>query len=338
MNSNNSIRIAIDAMGSDLAPQSEIEGIISYIKQEKRSDLEFFLLGDKIVIEKELLLHDLSNINCKIIHTEDNITMKDDATAALKIKKKSSIAVGVQMHKDGEVDAFLSAGNTGAMMSTATVLLGRVKGVSRPTIGTFFPTKAKTPTLILDAGANVDCKPKFLYEFAVMGSLYFKEMFGVEKPRVSLLNIGEESSKGNDVVLQSYKLLDESHLNFIGNVEGRDIFFDKADVIVCDGFTGNIILKFAESFLGFFKSTLKDYASKSLYKKLKLGLFAPTLKDVFKEFDYQEHGGVPLLGVNGVIIIGHGSSTGKAVRNMIKRSVEIIEKKLNYKIEQALTG
>lgn len=324
-------------MGSDSAPLSELQGVSDFanIHQEAKNT-QFFFIGKEDVIKQHLSSINLDNVDYKIIHTNEVVSMDDDATIALKQKKNSSIAVGIQMQKDGEIDAFLSAGNTGAMLSTSTVLLGRIKGVSRPTIGTFFPSLNVNPTLILDAGANVDSKAKFLYEFAVMGSLYFKEMFGVDKPKVALLNIGEEESKGNEVVLEAYKLLKESQLNFIGNVEGRDIFMGKADVIVCDGFTGNIVLKFAESILGFFKSTIRNYAEKSLFKKIRVGLFAPTLKDIFKDFDYQEHGGVPLLGVNGVIIIGHGSSTALAVENMIKRSIEIISKNLNKKIENEL--
>ncbi len=335
---NKKFRIAIDMMGSESAPLSELQGAADFSKNHNQAKkTQFFFIGNEDIINKNISSVDLKGIDYKIIHTDEIVSMDDDATIALKQKKNSSIAVGVQMQKNGEVDAFLSAGNTGAMLSTSTVLLGRIKGVSRPTIGTFFPSINSNPTLILDAGANVDSKAKFLYEFAVMGSLYFKEMFGVEKPKVALLNIGEEESKGNEVVLEAFKLLKNSQLNFIGNVEGRDIFIGKADVIVCDGFTGNIVLKFAESILGFFKSTIRNYASKSILKKLRVGLFAPTLKDIFKDFDYQEHGGVPLLGVNGVIIIGHGSSTALAVENMIKRSIEIISKDLNKKIENELS-
>lgn len=324
-------------MGSDNAPISEIQGIVDFAKvSPDLSNTEFYMIGKEDVIKQHLPSFNLSGINYKIVNADEVITMHDDPTTSLKTKKNSSIIVGIKMHKDNEIDAFLSAGNTGAMLSASTLILGRIKGVSRPTIGTFFPTIEKNPTLILDAGANVDSKSKFLYEFAVMGSLYFKEMFGVKEPRIGLLNIGEEESKGNEVALETFQLLKSSKLNFVGNVEGRDIFMAKADVIVCDGFTGNIVLKFAESILGFFKKTFKNYAEKSLVNKIKVGLLAPTIKDVFKDFDYQEHGGVPLLGVNGVIIIGHGSSTGKAVKNMIKRSIEIISKDLNNKIENEL--
>jgi len=337
LSENKKFRIAIDMMGSDLAPVSELQGVSDFANSHKEAkNTQFFFIGKEDIINNHISSIDLKNVDYKIIHADEIVGMDDDSTVALKQKKNSSIAVGVQMHKNGEVDAFLSAGNTGAMLSTSTVLLGRIKGVSRPTIGTFFPSLNVNPTLILDAGANVDSKAKFLYEFAVMGSLYFKEMFGVANPKVALLNIGEEESKGNELVLEAYKLLKESNLNFVGNVEGRDIFLGKADVIVCDGFTGNVVLKFAESILGFFKSTIRNYANKSIFKKLRVAVFAPTLKDIFKDFDYQEHGGVPMLGVNGVIIIGHGSSTALAVENMIKRSIEIISKNLNKKIENEL--
>lgn len=331
-------KIAIDLRGADNAPFSELEGVERYLQTKPEDKVRFILLGEQDIIEDALNEYNINKDLYEILPTSNQVTMDDEATAPLKTKKKSSIYKGVEFVKQARADAFLSAGNTGAMLSTATILLGRVKGVSRPTIGTFFPTSNNHPTLILDAGANIDSKPKFLYEFAVMGSLYFKEMFGVENPRVGLLNIGEEETKGTEVALATHKLLKESDLNFIGNVEGRDIFTGKSHVIVCDGFTGNIILKFAESFLGFFKTTVREYTKKSLYKKVKIGLIQPTLKEIFKDFDYQEYGGVPLLGVNGVVIIGHGSSSGKAVQNMIKRSIEIIKTNLNSKIEKALKG
>lgn len=324
-------------MGSDKFPISELDGVARFAEHGDHSDTMFYFIGDKEVIEKEIDNHNLYGVNYEIIHTTQTVNMDDEPTVALR-KRDSSIYKGIELHKEGKVDAFISAGNTGATMSTATILLKRIEGASRATIGTFFPTKEKRPTLILDAGTNIDSKPQFLQEFAVMGGIYYKEMYHIENPKIALLNIGEEESKGNEVALATHKLLKETNINFIGNVEGRDIFFGKADVIVCDGFVGNILLKFAESFLGFFKSTIKDYADQSLYKKMKIALFRPTLKEVFQGFDYQEHGGVPLLGVNGVVIIGHGSSSGKAVGNMIKRAIEIISVNLNKKIENALTG
>ncbi|MDC1068192.1 phosphate acyltransferase PlsX [Candidatus Kapabacteria bacterium] len=334
---NKKIRIAIDLMGSDKFPISELDGVARFNQHGIDSNTMFYFIGDEKTITKELPNHNLDGLDYEIVHTSEVVHMDDEATVALR-KRNSSIYKGIELQKEGKVDAFISAGNTGATLSISTILLGRIAGASRGTIGTFFPTMEKRPTLILDAGANIDSKPKFLEEFAVMGALYYKEMFQIENPKVALLNIGEEETKGNELALATHKLLKASKLNFIGNVEGRDVLFGKADVIVCDGFTGNILLKFAESFLVFLKQAIRGYADKGLYKKLKVGMFAPTLKDIFKEFDYQEQGGVPLLGVNGVVIIGHGSSTGRAVENMIKRAIEIISVNLNKKIETALSG
>jgi len=323
-------------MGSDNAPYSEVEGALLVSKLNLPVDIEIIFYGDEKLINEAIKTHPSYDLKYKIVHCSENVTMKDEATAAIKQKKDSSMNKGLTAHKNNEIDAFVSAGNTGAMMSTSTVLLGRIKGVSRPTIGTFFPSAGDYPKLILDAGANVDAKPKYLYEFAVMGSIYYSDSIGIKNPKIGLLNVGEEESKGNALAIETYKMLKESDLNFFGNIEGRDILMGEADVIVCDGFTGNIILKFAESFLTFLKASIKKYANQGIVKKLKVGMMVPTLKDVLSDFDYQEHGGVPLLGVNGVSIIGHGSSNGKAMHNMVLRAVEIVQNDLNKKIEKAL--
>jgi glycerol-3-phosphate acyltransferase PlsX len=191
--------------------------------------------------------------------------------------------------------------------------------------------------LVLDVGANIDTKPRYLYEFAVMGSIYATQMLGLEHPKVGLLNIGEEESKGNDILLEAYQLLKSSNLNFLGNVEGRDILNGTADVVVCDGFTGNVILKFAESVLDLFKTKLKSYAKKNIFNTIMFGLMKPAFKKVFAEFDYQKYGGVPILGINGVVIIGHGKSSPLAIQNMIYKAIEQIKKDINKKIEHALT-
>jgi glycerol-3-phosphate acyltransferase PlsX len=335
----NYFKIAIDVMGGDFAPVNEIEGVIKAFEVlGSKSNFEVVLIGKEGIITSHLNKYNLSNVRYSIINADEVITMKDDATSALKSKKNSSLYIGMELLRNKQVDAFLSAGNTGAMLSTATILLGRIKGVSRPTIGTFFPTMTGNPTLIVDVGANVDCKPRFLFEFAIMGAEYYKLMLGVEKPKIGLLNIGEEDSKGNEVSLLTNKMLKEVDVNFHGNIEGRDIFKGVVDVVVCDGFTGNIILKFAESFLSFFKHKVKSYADKSLINKLKVLSIKPTLKDIMKEFDYQEYGGVPLLGVNGIVMISHGSSSPKAIKNMIFRTIEVLEKDLNKNIEIALAN
>ncbi|MBU2471831.1 MAG: phosphate acyltransferase PlsX, partial [Bacteroidetes bacterium] len=243
--------------------------------------------------------------------------------------------VGLTLHKEGKADAFISAGNTGAVMSASTIILGRAEGVSRPTIGTPFPTE-KGPCLLLDAGANVDCKPQHLLEFGMMGSIYANYILGYDNPTVGLINIGEESTKGNEITLEAYNLLQKSKLNFIGNIEGRDILKGKANVIVCDGFVGNIVLKFAESVLGLLKAKFKDYTASNLLNKIWVGLMYRTLKKILKDFDYQEHGGVPLLGVNGISIIGHGGSTPKAIMNMILKAEDMLIKEVDRHIAEIM--
>ncbi len=331
------INIAIDIMGSDFAPESEIVGALEFLNENKDKSIKLFFVGEEELIKSEIEKHpSIKNFKFEIVNATQVITMGDDATAGVKSKKNSSISIGLDLLKDSKVNAFISAGNTGAILSTSTLKLGRIKGVSRPTIGSFFPTLKENPTLLLDVGANSEVKPQFLYEFAVMGQVYLSEMYNIKNPSIGLLNIGEEEKKGTETVQEAYKLLKESNLNFIGNVEGRDIFPGAADIVVCDGFVGNIVLKFAESFMGFFKETLKIYANQSPLKKIKVGLMAPTIKDVFRGFDYQDHGGVPLLGVNGVVIIGHGKSSPKAIKNMLYTALITYTKEINKKIEISL--
>ncbi|HYF04430.1 MAG TPA: phosphate acyltransferase PlsX [Patescibacteria group bacterium] len=333
-------RIALDAMGGDFAPHNEVKGAVAASRLFKGSTpVEIVFIGREAEIRASLKDVDTSGMRYSIAHADDVVTMDDEPSSVIKKKRQSSLYIGVDLHKKGEVEGFVSAGNTGAVMSTATLLLGRIKGVSRPTIGAFFPTeKTGIPTLVLDVGANVDSKPRHLYEFGVMGSIYSSHIIGNENPRVGLLNVGEEEVKGTEVVQQAHELLKNSGLNFIGNVEGRDIFKGSADVVVCDGFIGNIVLKFGESMLGFLKSKIKSYSERGIAQKLSVGAIAPTLKKVLKDIDYQEYGGVPLLGVNGVVIIGHGSSSPMAIQNMLLRAVEVVEKNVNNHIEAALNS
>ncbi len=339
MGNNNlkSVRIALDAMGGDFAPENEILGAIEVFNSGNiPAELEIVFVGDEHKIKKCLAANDTSRMKYSIVHADDVVTMKDDPTEVIKTKKKSSLYIGAELHAKGGADAFVSAGNTGAMLAMSTILMGRIKGVSRPTIGTFLPSDSKYPVLLLDAGANVDCKARFLYEFAVMGSIYTSQILGIERPKIGLLSIGEEEKKGNEAVRQAHQLLKDSNLNFIGNVEGGDIMNGSCDVVVCDGFTGNVVLKFAESFSGFLKKMFKNYANKSLANKLLMACAMPALKSVFKQFNYEEYGGVPLIGVNGVSIIGHGKSSPKAIKNMILKAVETVQKQVNGKIEIAL--
>ncbi|MBS4027119.1 MAG: phosphate acyltransferase PlsX [Ignavibacteriales bacterium] len=331
----NEIRIVIDAMGGDYAPRNVIHGTLSALRETKNR-FHVILVGKEKEIQQELQLVKGQNENLSIVHAEEILDMHDAPTSVLKSKRNSSISVGVVLQKEGKADAFVSAGNTGAVMSAGTLILGRIPGVSRPTIGAFFPTESGV-SLLLDAGANVDSRPQHLYEFAIMGSIYANAMFGIQNPKVGLLNVGEEKTKGNEVALETHNLLSHSQLNFIGNVEGRDVLKGTADLVVCDGFVGNIILKFAESVPSFLKSKFKQYAETGTLKKLLIGSLRGTLRKVFKSLDYEEYGGVPLLGVNGVIIIGHGGSSAKAIKNMILKAEETVQKKINERITKAIS-
>ncbi len=322
-------------MGGDFAPANIVAGGIEALR-ESNNRFEIIFVGIEADIKNEISKLNADGLNYSIVHASEIIDMHESPTTAFKQKKDSSIVVGLNLHREGKVDAFLSAGNTGAVMSASTLLLGRINGVSRPTIGTFFPSQ-KGACLLLDAGANVDCRPQYLVEFAMMGSIYANYILNSPNPTVGIINIGEESSKGNEVTIETHRLLKESKLNFIGNIEGRDILKGKAQVIVCDGFVGNIVLKFAESTLGFLKLKFSEYASESILKKIWVGLMYGTLKKILKDFDYQEHGGVPLLGVNGISLIGHGSSTPKAIKNMVYRAEELATKQIDKQIAKLMS-
>lgn len=325
-------------MGGDYAPANVVAGAIDALL-ETNSRFSLLLVGKEELVQQELQKHhgiaNLKQGSYEIANAREVIDFDDSATAAVKTKKDSSIAVGITLHRNGEVDAFVSAGHTGAMLSASTLILGRVKGVARPTIGALIPT-AKSPSFLVDAGTNVDCKPRHLFEFGVMGSIYVEAMLGKKNPSVGLLSIGEEENKGNEVTLEAFSLLKKSKLNFFGNVEGRDILQGKVDVVVCDGFVGNILLKFGESVPSFFKSKFMAFAEKSFLNKVVALVARNGMRTVMKELDYQEHGGVPLLGVNGVSIIGHGGSTPKAIKNMILRAEEMVQKKVNMRIHEAM--
>ncbi len=333
--SNKKYRIAIDAMGSDFAPENEVRGAELLGSEKTAQNAELIFVGKQELIEKTILGKSIK-LPYEIVNADEVITMEDKATSAIKEKRNSSLFIGNELVNEGRADAIISAGNTGAMMSAATIILGRIRGVSRPTIGSFFPTVASYPTLLLDVGVTVDSRPRFLYEYAVMGNIYYKNVLGEPNPRIGLLNVGEESSKGTEDYKEANKLLSESSLNFIGNVQGSDIFMANAHIIVCDGFTGNVILKFAESFLGFMKRKFKNFADKNIINKFKVALTVPALTAIATELDYQQYGGVPLLGVNGTVIIGHGKSSPLAIKNMLLRAIEAVESGVNKKIETAL--
>ncbi|RMD48679.1 MAG: phosphate acyltransferase PlsX [Ignavibacteria bacterium] len=328
----NLCRIAIDVMGGDNAPFNEIKGAVDAHKEV--GGFELILVGKEDEIKEVARHKNISLDGVQIVNATEVIRMNETPTVALKQKKDSSLVVGANLVKNGDADAFVSAGNTGAMMAASTLLIGRIKGVGRPTIGAPLPTINDKPCVVYDAGASVDSKPQHLLEYAMMADIYAKEIMGNKNPTIALLNVGEEEKKGNNLVLEAAKLLKESNLNFIGNVEGRDILMGKADIVLCDGFVGNILLKFGESFLSLLREKLRSHASKSLMNKIKVGLFKNTLKAALSDLDYQKHGGVPLLGIDGISIIGHGSSSPLAIKNMVLRAKEMHEKGLIQKFRE----
>jgi glycerol-3-phosphate acyltransferase PlsX len=334
MESPKKLRIALDTMGGDCAPEREVAGAVEALRAS-REQFEIVLVGDEQTIHHQLALQNAEHLPFTVVHASQVITMADSPTAALKQKKDSSLSVGMHLHKEGKVDACVSAGNTGAVLSAATLILGRIKNVSRPTIGTFIPAEHGT-CLLVDAGANVDCRAQHLYEFAVMGNIYVRLLKKKDRPSIALLNVGEEKSKGTEAAQEAHKLLLASSYNFIGNVEGGDILKSKADVVVCDGFVGNIVLKFGESVPSFLKSRLKQFSTKGVINKLAVGMALWPLKASLRDMDPNEEGGVPVLGVNGVTIIGHGSSTVKGIKNMILRAAEVAQSQVNRQIEKAL--
>ena len=326
-------RIILDAMGGDYAPLNCVLGAIE--AQAILSSVEIFLIGKKDVILSILKEKDLKFPEDRIISTTEVIEMDDVPLDAVKNKKNSSIVVGCQLVKDKFAHAFVSAGNTGAMMTASTLVMGRIPGVGRPSLGTFMPNSSGVTT-VFDVGSTVDSTPRHLLEYGIMGSIFVKEIYGIENPKVGLLSVGEEDTKGNEVTKAAFKLLQKAKLNFIGNVEGRDIFKGTAHVVVCDGFIGNIVLKFAESIKDFLPYLLKKQAKKSFLDGIRILISKSALKRALKSVDSQEYGGAPLLGVNGISIIGHGSSTPKAIKNMIVRAFEMHEKNIVTKIGESV--
>lgn len=332
---NENCRIAVDAMGGDFAPYNVVLGAIEAMKEDPSLDL--YLIGIKDKITSILKESNLSFDENKIIHADEVIEMSDNPTTSIKYKKNSSIAIGANLVKDKKADAFVSAGNTGAMMAASTLIIGRIKNVGRPTMGAPLPSTGRKMCMLIDVGASVDSKPNHFVENAILGSIYVKEIFGVNNPKIGLLSVGEEDSKGNEVSLKAFELLKNvSSINFIGNVEGRDILGGKADIVLCDGFVGNVILKFAESVLTILRHRIKSYADKGIINKVKALIVKNVLKKSLADFNADAQGGVPLLGIDGISIIGHGSSSIFAIKNMILKAKEMHNKKLIEKFEKAL--
>ena len=319
------MRIALDAMGTDRHPAVEVEGAVLALR-DLPEDFELLLIGDAERVGVELDRYvDAPRHRIEVVHAPDVIRPGEGAATAVRRKPKSSIVLGLTMQREGAADAFVSAGSTGAVMAASLFLLGPLRGVDRPAVATILPT-AVQPCLLIDSGANVDCKPTQLLQFARLGGIYVEDVWRRPSPRIGLLNIGEEPEKGDEVSVETHRLLRESDLNFIGNVEGRDIIRGVCDVLVTDGFTGNVLLKFYESVTGFMHGLLGAELAKA---QVSLNLDA-----LFRVFDYTEYGGAPLLGVNGVSIICHGGSPPRAIRNALRVARQAVETKMVGHIEQ----
>ena len=300
--------------------------------------LSVLLVGDEEELSRRLEQHSTIGLNIAICHAPEAVGMHESPSAALRKKKQSSIRIGLELVKRGEADAFISAGNTGAVMATALIVLGPLPGVERPAIALIVPT-LRGQSILLDVGANADCKARHLVQFAIMGDVYARQLMGRTSPTIGLLSIGEEESKGNELTREAFKALEEEpSLNFIGNVEGRVVFSGTADVIVCDGFTGNIALKISESAAEFFTVLLKEELSKGLVGKVGAVLARDAFRRFKKRVDYTEYGGAPLLGVRGVCIISHGRSTAKAIKNAIRVAAECVENRVNEHIKEGIAA
>ena len=325
------MRIALDAMGGDNAPQATVEGAYLYQKESQNRN-SVILVGNEDLIKAECAKHsDCGKQNISFKNAMQFIEMNESPTDALKKKQDSSMLVGIQMLKAKEADAFVSAGNTGAQMAASLLNLGRIKGVNRPAIGSFIPSE-KGMVFLIDVGANADCKPINLLQFGIMGRIFVDHIFNKQDLTIGLLNIGEEEKKGNEITIAAHQLMKENCQGFIGNIEGRDILKGKVDVVVCDGFVGNIILKFAESIMGVLTKSIKRNLGSNLFVNLGALLVKPAFSELRRNYDYEEYGGVPLLGVNGISIICHGSSTGKAIKNAIIVAEQMGLKKVNEHI------
>ncbi|MGC8971417.1 MAG: phosphate acyltransferase PlsX [bacterium] len=322
------MKIALDAMGGDFAPQVLVEG--AYIAKDSL-DVELILIGDEKRI-REVIGN--RAVPFEIIHTDEVIEMDEHPTQAIKTKRKSSLVIAVEMLKTGKVDAVVSAGNTGAFVACASLILGTISGIERPSIGVTIPT-SKTPVFVIDTGANVDCKPNYLYQFAIMGVSYSHNILGIENPRVGLLNIGAEETKGNALTKSAYTIL-KNLRNFVGNVEGNDLFEDKADVIVCDGFVGNVLLKFAEGFAYTFGKIIRDSIVDSSIPRSARFFVDSAINNALSIYDFSEYGGTPLLGVRGICIVAHGRSNAKAIFNSIRVAKKSVESNLLKEIEKGV--
>ncbi len=320
-------------MGGDKAPHEIVKGTV--LAAQQFPDDEIVLVGNEKEIQQELNLYGKVRSNISIHHASQVVHMDDPATYSIRQKKNSSITRSIQLVANGDVAAVISAGHTGATVAASTLYLGLLKGVQRPGIIIPLPTRHGICSII-DIGANICCKPIHLFQYGVMASVYAKYIFGINNPKIGLLNIGEENAKGNDLAKETFMLLSNSFLNFVGNVEGREIFDSKADIVVCEGFVGNVMLKFAEGLSMSLLSTIKSEAMKTFWSKIGLWLCRPSFEVLRAKMDFAEYGGAPLLGVNGICIICHGRSDSKAIRNAVRVALKLSKDKVNEHIVSGL--
>jgi len=326
--------IALDAMGSDRAPKPEVEGAILAARHH---DVEVLLVGPEHALRAEVALHPAAaDLPIRIVHASEVIGMHEKAAQAVRSKRDSTLRVGCRLVREGKAAGFVTAGNTGAAMATAKVVLGALPGVDRPGLAAVFPTSQGTAAIMIDVGANVDSKPKNLEQFAVMGDIYARYQLGIRKPKVGLLSVGEEEGKGNELTRGAYELLKQLPLNFVGNVEGRDLYNGKLDVIVCDGFVGNVALKISEGMVETVRYLLKESLASTISSQVGFLLSRRAFNDFKKRLDYSEYGGAPLLGIKGVCIVGHGSSNSNAIKNALRVAAELAGAGINAKIEHEL--
>ncbi|WDM23770.1 phosphate acyltransferase PlsX [Paenibacillus polymyxa] len=328
------MRIAIDAMGGDNAPEATVEGALSAAAEWKDTDIT--LVGDRERIESVLNGRVLPT-NLSIRHASETIDAQDEPVRAVRRKKDASMVVAGRMVREGEADAMISAGNTGALMTTGLLVVGRMEGIERPALAPMIPTIDDQGILALDLGANMDAKPEHLAQYALMGSLYRQKVHGVTSPRVGLLNVGTEAGKGNELTKLAFPLIEQLPVHFVGNVESRDVLTGNCDVLVCDGFAGNIMLKSLEGTAGAIFSLLKEQFTKSLKTKLAAVLIMPELRSLKDKLDYKEHGGAPLLGLSGLVLKSHGSSDGVAVKNAVRQARTALQNRLVESISKEIS-
>lgn len=329
-------KVVLDAMGSDHAPHAEIDGALAAARD--------FGIGVILVGRPEIVAPELERCGWRgdgdrgieLVEASEVIGMDEPVATAIRRKKKSSLRVGSKLVDEGRADGFVSAGNTGAAMATAKMVIGMLPGVDRPALAALLPTKSPRPTLLIDVGANAECKPHHLVQFAVMGDAYSRAVLGTVKPTIGLMSIGEEEVKGNELTKEAFPLLKKSSLNFVGNVEGRDVFSGAVDVIVTDGFTGNVMLKLSEGLTAAMISMIKRELTTSAVTKAGGMLARPAFRNIKKRLDYSEYGGAPLLGVKRIVVIGHGSSNARAIRNAIRSVREFAENRASERIERGI--